>query len=307
MIIFWSLVFVISLALLIKSSNKFTLIAEVIGSNFGIPSFIIGIIIVGIGTSLPELISSVIATYRGFSDIALANIAGSNIANIFLVLGLSVLILNNHIKSKNFKQSLSIDLIVMLISTLLFSFFILDGKIVFNEALVFLSGLLLYFIFSIIMHSNNIMENFGKIKILDIIEIIFWPILIYVGAKYTIEALIEISNHSGLSTSVLSASAIALGTSLPELTVSIQAIRKGKISIAFGNIVGSNIFNILGVTGIAGLFGVLTIDYDFAIVSIVLMLLSSFMLVILRDKILWKWLGLGMFLIYVFFIYFLIF
>ncbi len=253
-LLFWITVFVVSLFVLIKSSDYFLESSEQVGYKFGLSSFLIGALIVGFGTSLPELVSSVIAVYSNASEIVLGNVLGSNITNIFLIVGIAALL------SKNFtieQDLLKIEIPFLLTITFLVSFFILDGNLKLIEG-VFCLLLLIVYIWKSILESKTENENTTQIKNFKNIYYVFIllsPIFIFASAKYVVDSVIKISEILSIGKEVIALSAIAFGTSLPEVMVTISAAKKGNPEIAIGNVIGSNVFNLLAVIGIPRLTG----------------------------------------------------
>ncbi len=287
----WGAVFVLSLTILIKSSDIFVGAAEKIGLSFGLSAFITGVLIVGIGTSLPELVSSIIATTKGATEIVIGNVLGSNITNIFLVLGIAGVI------GKNFTikhDLMRVDIPFLLSATLLMSLMILDGSFSMIEGIMCLSAFSIYIIFTIMnpipetksigfetSENSKKTEKQNKILIREITLVILSSSGIFLGAKYTVDSVIAISNILGIATDIIALTAIALGTSLPEVLVTISASRRGNPEMAVGNIIGSNIFNGLVVMGIPSLISPLLIPHSIIIFSlptlIAAVLIYSFM------------------------------
>jgi len=307
----WIIVFVVSLFVLIKASGFFTDSAEKIGLFFGLPTFIVGVTIVAIGTSLPELISSIFAVLRDSSEIVVGNVIGSNIANIFFILAITAIIGK---KLKISYELIHVDLPIMVGSAFLFALMIWDGVFTLPEALLLISGIVIYFLYT--LSSDKEQKNVeikkemkeklrGRKKLsAKTIAILFVSIIfIYIGAKYTIESVIELSEIFNIGKEIIALSAVALGTSLPELTVSIIAARKGKPEIAIGNILGSNIFNTFAVMGIPALFGILIIPQSILTFGLPIMLIATLLFFfITQEKEITKWEGYLLLLFYIFFI-----
>jgi len=281
----WILIFVISLAVLIKSSDIFVGAAEKIGLSFGLSAFLTGVLIVGVGTSLPELVSSIIATTKGATEIVIGNVLGSNITNIFLVLGIAGLI------GKNFTikhDLMRVDIPFLLSATLLMSLMILDGSFSMIEGILCLIAFSIYIIFTIMnpvpetntigfeASKNNKESNVKKPVFKEITLIIISSAGIFVGAKYTVDSVIAISTILGIATDIIALTAIALGTSLPEVLVTISASKRGNPEIAVGNIIGSNIFNGLVVMGIPSLIAPLQIPHSIIIFSLPTLIAAVF-------------------------------
>lgn len=281
----WIAVFVLSLIILIKSSDLFVGAAEKIGLSFGLSAFLTGVLIVGVGTSLPELVSSIIATTKGATEIVIGNVIGSNITNIFLVLGIAGLI------GKNFTikhDLMRVDIPFLLSATLLMSLMILDGSFSMIEGILCLIAFSIYIFFTI---KNPVPETksigFGasedktetnKKKSIkkEITLIIISSAGIFIGAKYTVDSVIAISAILGIATDIIALTAIALGTSLPEVLVTISASRRGNPEMAVGNIIGSNIFNGLVVMGISSLIAPLQIPHSIIIFSLPTLIAAVF-------------------------------
>jgi len=309
-LILWIGIFVLSLAVLIKASDYFTDSSEVIGKFFGLPTFIIGVTIVAIGTSLPELVSSMFAVFGGFSEIVVGNVVGSNLTNIFLILGIMAIFSK---KIKIFHELVRVDLPLLVGSAFLFAFAIWDGVFSFFEAILFIFGLVFYLRYTLstqkkhkdISAEREIEKEIRKEKLSSKTWLVFAisSFFIFLGAKYTIDSVIQLSGILNIGTEIIAISAVALGTSLPELMVSIHASRKGKAEIAVGNILGSNIFNTFAVMGIPALFGVLIIPQSIISFGLPLMLAATLLyFFITQDNEITKWEGWMLIMFYAFFI-----
>jgi len=310
-IIQWGLIFIVSLIFLIKSADFFIGAAEKIGLALGIPSFIIGVTIVALGTSIPELASSIVAVQKGTTEIVVSNVVGSNITNVFLVLGVILLISKGNKMSMEYSRS---DAALLIGSAALLSIFVWDGQFVWWEAVVCLVGLMLY-LFSYIRKYQQDKADDTAEEIADRppLKWTYFLILalsivgIYFSAEYNIEAIIKIAEILNIGTEIIALSAVALGTSLPELFVSIAAVRKGQTEMAIGNVLGSNILNVLVVMGIPGLLTTLAIPDIVLSLSIPLYLLATLSLfLVLRFKRMDWWSGVLLLCMYGFFFYQLI-
>ena len=325
-ILFWFIIFVVSLVALVKGAKWFLEGAENVGISFGLSPFVIGVLIVGIGTSLPELASAIAAVMKGASEIVVANAVGSNIANILLVVGLSAIVGRKLIVDKDL---IDIELPLLAISTILFLGVIYDGVVVFWEALLLSFVYIVYLFYALLGEDNagisSIVEDKEKsleiekkelerktfniffLKLVrsldDIFFLVVGAVILTIGAKYLIDSVIELSKLLNIATSLISITAIAFGTSLPELVVSLKAVSSGKTSLAIGNILGSNAFNALMVVGIPGLFTSLTIDNATLTIGIPIMALATLLFIIsgISRKI-HHWEGMMFLLLYLFFI-----
>lgn len=303
--------FILSLAVLVKSSDLFTDAAEKIGIKLHIPSFIVGVTLLALGTSLPELITSIISVIKHSSEIVIGNVTGSNISNIFLILGFCA------VYSKKMKINYAlekVDLPLLIGSAFLFSIMVWDGKFTRFEAILSLIGFIIYIIQStqakkihLIVHID-IQEDVKRIS-----EIPLWkPLvmlctsgaLLYLGANYTVQSIILISTKLSIGEEIISASAVALGTSLPELMVSLTAAKKGKPEMAVGNILGSNIFNTFAVMGIPGLMGSLVLPHGILVEVVPIMVIATLVFYFLTlKKELTMWEGFILLLFYILYIY----
>ncbi|MEC7063491.1 MAG: calcium/sodium antiporter [Bacteroidota bacterium] len=229
--------------LLVRSAVSFA-------EKFGVSSFLIGVTIVSFGTSVPELMVSIQAAMDQAADIAIGNVLGSNIANIALVLGVSVVIRPLSITTNTYKLSWW----VMLISSLLFILFLLDNVITKMEGLLLIAGLFCFIIFSIKRNISNEESIVSKINIqTGILFFVLGAIGLYFGSELFVESAIAIASFFNVPKFVIGITVVALGTSLPELVTSIVALMKGQNNISLGNLIGSNIFNVFAVLGITSL------------------------------------------------------
>lgn len=294
LLVLWIFVFIVSMVALIKSADSFTVSAEKIGLAFHIPEFIIGITIVSIGTSLPELVTSIVAAYSGNSEIVIGNVVGSNITNIFLGLGLLPLVFGFFIIGK---KLISTDLPILIGSTFLLLVTCYDGKFKPLEALFCLAGFIVYMTYALKEHQDykqqldeHLRKN-SRLGIKTVATLFISCFVLWLTAEFTVRAIVKISQISNIGTDIVSASALALGTSLPEIITSILVIRNGKIDIAVGTLFGSNIFNAFAVMGISGLIGTISIPANmmpFGIYMLVLATLLYFFITLDQEITVWE-------------------
>jgi cation:H+ antiporter len=294
----------------VRAAGYFTDSAEQIGVRLGIPDFIVGVTIVAIGTSLPEIISSLFAVFKHSSEIVIGNVIGSNVTNIFLIVGIAAIFGK---KLKIGYELIHIDLPLLMGSALFLAITIVDREFSLFEALLALAGFFVYMLHAVSerkrrvdiqikreMKAGSVLK---KISARTLIILVASGFFIYLGGRYTIESIIRISELLNLGTEVLAASAIALGTSLPELAVTITAARKGKPEIAVGNVLGSNIFNTLAVMGVPALIGPLVIPQNIVTFALPMMLIATLLFFFMtQDKEITQWEGWGLILFYVFFL-----
>jgi len=242
--------------------------AEKIGLSLGISPFIIGVTIVAFGTSLPELASSIVAVNTGTSEIVIGNVVGSNIANILLVLGCTAVF------CKEIRMDfdvMDIDMPLLWGSAFLLYFAVYDGYFSIFEAVMFLGGIIAFLLNSISGKKDDNLDR-PKSNYIDYLKLVIGSVLVYFGATYTIQGVVGISNDLSIDPDLVALTVVALGTSLPELVVSITAGKKGKTGLAVGNVLGSNMFNTFGVMAIPRFFGDLTIPTDLLSFSIPFMI-----------------------------------
>lgn len=305
----WGGVFFLAITVLIIASNTFIKAAEKIGVAFGIPTFIIGVTIVAAGTSLPELVSSILAVTNGSPEIVIGNVVGSNISNIFLILGF-VAVLSRVIRIDY--EIINVDLPLLIGSSFMLSIFVMDGHFSLFEAIVSIISLVVYLVYALNVETS-IVHVADEIKQLEKehpkatwqtwLMLLIGGILIYFAADYTVTSIIALSGILQIGEEVIALSAVSLGTSLPELAVSIAAARKGNADMAVGNILGSNIFNSFAVMGIPRLFGPLVIPESVIQFSIPMMLAASLLyFFIAQNKLISKWEGFMLLGFYAYFI-----
>ena len=271
--------------------------AAYVARVLGISEFVIGATIVAFGTSLPELASSILAmlTDAGYPGIVVGNVAGSNIANIGLALGISGILYNLYIDRKIIET----DVPFLIASTLAFFAAFIDLMV------TWLEGVILILMYLAFIHHEVSEQSKTKVPAREIFDqkylfiFIGGLILLYLGAKYLISSILEVSVLFGISEAVVAFVLVSIGTSLPEIVTSVVAAKEGRGDIAMGNVVGSNTFNSLIVLGASALIGTVAVDASFlnaALFSMVLIsLLLGFMLI---DNRISRFEGVLLFLIY---------
>jgi len=297
-LLLWIIVLIVALFFLIKSADYFTDSAEKIGLHLGMTPFLVGVTIVALGTSIPELATSIVSIFRNSSEIVIGNVMGSNIANIMLVLGFGVVIA----KRIKLKKGLSrIDKVFLALTAVLLFVFAYNKQIDMWESITFI---ILYIAYVTLSFRNNKSNEKKKHKLKwEPIILVISAAAIYFSAEYTIKAIISLSEIMGFGKEVIAASAVAFGTSLPELAVSLTAIKRGNFELAIGNLLGSNIFNISMVLGITGLFSVLPITPIMATLGMFVMLLATGLFMFaLKDNTIQRWEGIILLAIYVLYI-----
>ena len=259
---------VLGFILLLKGADWFVDGASSIASRFGIPQLIIGLTIVAMGTSLPEAFVSITAALKSNAAITIGNVVGSNILNVGIILGITALIRPLHIQNSTIKYEMPFMILVTLVLILLginTTISRLDGMIMW----LFFLGYL-YYIFKM---SKNQMEE-TEIKKTHPLFIPLGLVCLMVGSNFAVDAATNIAISLGVSQRFIGLTIVALGTSLPELVTSVTAAKKGNADIAIGNIIGSNIFNILFVVGSSALITPVPFEPNFIIDSFVAILIG---------------------------------
>jgi cation:H+ antiporter len=296
----WILIFIVSLLVLIKASDFFIESSEKVGLKMGLSPFLVGVLIVGFGTSLPELISSIMGVISGAPEIVVGNVLGSNITNIFLIVGIAAIL------SKNFEIShdiLKTELPFLLTIVFLSSFMLYDGIFSFGEG-IFCIIMMGIYIWKLIREEGvEVTQESENFENKYYLYLLFSPIFIFLGAKYTVDSVIQISEFLNIGKEIIALSAVAFGTSLPEILVTISAAKKGNSEIAIGNVLGSNIFNIVAVLGIPRMLGEIPISESILTSTIPLHIAATFLfIIIVVDKKVNRYEG---YLLISFYIYFL--
>ncbi len=293
-------IFIVSLAALLKGSDWFIDSAEEIGLSFGISPFIIGLTIVAFGTSLPELATSISSVLQGESTIVIGNVVGSNITNIALVLGLVAL----SIKQIDLEYNIwHIDMPFLWGSAFLLYFTIQDQVFSLPEAFLFLAGLAIFLIYSFKNEREEEDEEKEKLSAKTYLLLVLGGVMVWLGADFTIKAISNLSLQAGISPETIALTVVAFGTSLPEIIVSIGAARKGKTSIAVGNVLGSNIFNTYCVMAFSRFFGDLIIPDNILTFSLPIMIVMTVLFgIVSNNKKITQWEGLMLILFYIFYV-----
>lgn len=256
--VLYALVIIAGFALLVWSADRFVEGAASVAKHLGMPSLLIGILIVGFGTSAPEMVVSAIAAYEGNPSLALGNALGSNIVNIALILGITAIVAPIAVHSKIVKKELPLLLLIVLAS----GYLLLDNQLTLLEGMVLLLaffGLIAWSIFSAIKGKGDVLESEIENELQEhpmslkagIVWLIIGLVLLIGSSRLLVWGAVGIATEFGVSDLIIGLTIVALGTSLPELAASVIAARKGEHDIAIGNVVGSNMFNILAVIGIA--------------------------------------------------------
>ena len=248
-----ALTLVAGLALLIVGAEMLVKGASRVAAGFGISPLVIGLTVVAFGTSSPEMAISVASAWKGEADIAVGNVVGSNIFNVLLILGLSAVITPLLVS----KQLVKIDVPLMIAASVAVFLFAMDGRIAFWEGGVLFAGVIAYCVFAIRLgkatgETGEAIEGGGHWA-KDIALIVVGLVLLVLGSQWLVSAAVTIATAMGVSELVIGLTIVAAGTSMPEVATSVTAAIRGQRDIAVGNVVGSNLFNLLCVLGMTAL------------------------------------------------------
>ena len=288
----------VGFAMLVKGADWFVDGSSGIATKFGIPQLVIGLTIVAMGTSAPEAAVSITAAIKGNADITVGNIVGSNILNILIILGISSLITSVAVA----KSTIRVEIPFMMVITLLLLVMGYNGTINLVEGIILLLLFVLYLAYLFVLAKKD-GGNEEDIKELSVTKALLWTViglfLIVYGSNVTVDAATKIAKVLGLSERFIGLTIVALGTSLPELFTSVSAARKGNADIAIGNIVGSNIFNILFVVGISASIIPVQFAEGFRFDTVVALVAALILwLCPMKDKKLKRWAGVLMLVSY---------
>ncbi len=274
----------------------------------------VGLTIVSMGTSLPELISAIFAVARGSPEIVVGNAVGSNITNICLVLGIGAIV-GGHLLVD--REIVKIDLPMLASSTALLALAAMDGTISRGDGALLFVGAMIYGFYGLRMSRPTPLTQ-AKVEAVVEEEIkperhrlrLMWParlvggaVALYFGAEYTIRSVVELSTLLEIGADVMALSAVAVGTSLPELVVSVMAARRGKLEIAMANVLGSNVFNALAVVGIPALIAPLPVTDPVRLVGLPFVAVATVLYFFMaQDREVTRWEAMPLVLLYVLFL-----
>lgn len=257
---------VLGIALLVWSADRFVVGASVTSAILGVSPLVVGILVVGIGTSAPEMLVSGIAAAGGQAGLSVGNALGSNITNIGLILGITALYIPLRVQSKLISREIPLLIGVMLLGLVL----LLDGELSFRDGVILLFGFAAVILRQLWEAKNSrgdsIEAEFAAEipRDISLSAAIMWllvGLVVLVGsARLLVWGAVDIAQFFGISDLIIGLTVVAIGTSLPELAASVAAVRKDEHDIAIGNVVGSNLFNLLGVMALPGVLAPGVID-----------------------------------------------
>lgn len=282
------LLLVVGFVMLMKGADWFVEGASKIADKFGIPQLVIGLTIVAMGTSLPEAAVSISAAVKGSAEITIGNVVGSNIMNVLVILGLTAVIRTIAVQKSTIRYEIPF---VIFITALLAVMGLTDNQVSRVEGVILWVFMIIYLLYLLWMakHGEALEEvpeagkNDTVLKM--VVMVVVGAALIVWGSDVTVDAATALAKIFGMSERLIALTIVAFGTSLPELVTSVTAAIKGKADIAVGNIVGSNIFNILFVVGTTALITPVAYSANFVVDSIVAVLTAVLLLVcVVRKK-----------------------
>ena len=282
-------ILILGFTALVWSADRFVYGAAALAKNVGVSTLIIGLTVVAMGSSAPEMMVSVSAALANKTDTAVGNVIGSNITNILLVLGVTALFRPLNVSSGTLKREIPLVLIISFVTWYIFSdnyFSLTEGIALLIGFVVFISGLIIVSLRSknknvplVVEACDDVPNNVSTKKAL------FWLVigiaLLPVSSYFLIGSAVDIAKYFGLSDLVIGLTIIAIGTSLPELAASIAGVLKNEDDLALGNIIGSNIFNILAVLPLAGIINPSMIDPSVASRDILIMIGATIALIVM--------------------------
>ena len=246
---------VLGLVLLILGGNWLLKAAVGLSLKLDIPKIVIGMTVVSFATSAPELIVSIKSALDGFPDLALGNVVGSNIANLALVLGITVILSKIDIEKSFYKTDWPV---MMIASGLLYYFLVEDSKIEFYEGVILFSFLIIFLIYLLRFQKTAVVDELPEDdEQLPLYKIVLFVVIggvgLWAGSELLIKGAVSLATDFGVSERVIGVTVVSIGTSIPELAASIIAVLKKEKAISIGNLIGSNVFNILAVIGITSM------------------------------------------------------
>jgi len=312
-LILWTAVFLFAMVVMVAGSDIFLKNAQTLGLQMGLSSFTVGVFIVGFGTSLPELTTALIAMFTEPS-IVVANAVGSNIANMLLIGGALAFVGKKVVIDKDLMDA---ELPFFVISTVLFAAIVFDGAVSFAEAVLLAGTFFVYFFYQFTTEGGSetvpkeaekglqkgLFSFLHNSNVTTVLFLLLGLCGLILGARYVVESISWLATYAGIAPGILAIIVLALGTSLPELVVSLQALATNKLSLAIGNIFGSNAFNILMVVGIPGLFTTLPLGIPTLTIGVPALIGISFIFFVIGiARKLYRWEGILFFMMYIFFI-----
>ncbi len=287
---------IVGFIVLIKGADILVDGSASIAKKLGLSSLMIGLTIISLGTSAPELMINIFSSIQGSSDIGMGNIIGSNITNSLLVLGVTVLLVSVKIDGSIVKKQIPFSILAVLAL-----FFLINSTLLNNAGqdglmrsgglvLILFFCIFLYYTFSVAKKEGGLGLDEDNIKVLSPLKSFFMILAgsvgLFIGGRLIVDSSVDMAEFFGLSEALIGLTIVAIGTSLPELAASVSAVRKNKVDMAIGNVVGSNIFNILWVLGLSAVINPIEFNpvMNFDIIFLILISLILVPLVYMGRK-----------------------
>lgn len=267
----------VGFVLLIKGADFFVDGSSSIARHIGIPAFVVGLTIVAMGTSAPEAAVSITAGIAGSNELAISNVIGSNIFNLLVVAGACAIIKPYKVEEVMLKRDFPVNVII---SALLIVMMVIGNVLGYINGIVLLVGIVLYVLFVVLKavrhREKDEGEEIKKINpVLSVVLIIIGLAMIIFGGDMVVDNATDIALKLGWSETFVGLTIVAIGTSLPELVTSIVAARKGESGLALGNVIGSNIFNILFILGLSSSITAIPVDTQAIINAIIMLVITA--------------------------------
>jgi cation:H+ antiporter len=300
--------FVVGLVALLLAADRFTDAAEKVGLSLGFSPFIIGMTIVAAGTSFPELVAATLASIQGVPGIVVGNVVGANLANIFLILGLSAVV-GRDLRVN--RELMRVDLPLLVGSAFFLLVAVWNSPFTRLEGLLALAGLAVYLHFTVSEKEETVGEVVEDLEAVDTERVGARTylvlgaslVVVFLAAQGVVTAITALAGQLGVGTELIAVTVLSVGTTLPELSVTVVAARRGYTELAVGNITGSNIFNAFAVMGIPSLFGPLTVGESIRGFALPVMVLATLLyFFITQDRTITRWEGASLLLLYVLFL-----
>ncbi len=275
---------IIGAVLVLWGADRLTDGATALAQRMNIPQIVIGLTVVAMGTSMPEFFVSLMSAIKGTSDIAVGNIVGSNLFNTLMIVGISSLVAPMAISKSTVKK----DIPFSMIASVALLAFCIDGEVSRFDSILLFAGFIFFIAYTVRMGLKGGDPNMEKVKIEDMSPwkaaglMLLGLVCLVGGSHLFVDGSTSVARALGVSDAVIGLTIVAMGTSLPELATSVVAARKGRSAIAIGNVIGSNVFNILMILGITGIVlpmdiqGITTLDLAAMLGSVVLLWLFCF-------------------------------
>lgn len=306
------ILFFVGLYFLIKGADWLVDGASLLATRLGVSALVVGLTIVAFGTSSPELVVNLFASFQGNTDIAIGNVLGSNVVSLLLILGVSAALYPLSVGRGTIWKEIPFSLLAVVVLGLLVSDVVIDGAkeavLTRTDGLILLSFfvIFMYYVFGLAKSNPQSTEleegekNYSTSK--SLLYVVAGLALLGVGAKFIVDAAVAVALQFGLSEALIGLTIVAVGTSLPEVAASIVAAKRGKVEIAVGNVIGSNIFNIFLILGVSALVRPLPFSEVFffdlwvVIISTLVLFLALF---VGRKYVIEKWQGMALLGLYI--------